>query len=336
MNYEPLDRLTGSQVLHVKKRTQARVRPGRKAAQIEAEEPPIFAEGDSWFDFPPGVDIIDHLVHGHGLDIRRFSKHGDTLDNMVFGTKAGDPQIEGLLRLASTVRPRVVLFSGGGNDVLGDELRAYLNHSASGLDILRQSVADYFIHIALRNAVDTFIKRVREASPGAHIILHGYGRPFPTGRRTTCLGIGVAGPWMKPILTALRLDAARGTPLIHQLGDMFNTMLASLAAARSDHVSYLDVRGIIGEDDWRDELHLNGSAYARVADLFAATIRRVSGGAGPEAAGIESVEESVVPYWEEARRKAPAPSKRGGAKRRKRGAARAARPKPKRRRRRHA
>ncbi len=315
MRYDALDNLTRDQVKHIKARTRVLTRASTRGAALEGAEPAIFAEGDSWFDFPPGVDIIDHLVQGHRFDIRRFSKHGDTLDNMVFGTKTGDPQIEEFLRAARIAKPRVVLFSGGGNDVLGDELRAYLNHSASRLDLLRRDVAEYFINTAFRNAIETFITRVREASPGAHFILHGYGRPFPTGRPTRCFGIGVAGPWMKPVLAALRITTADGTHLVHRLADMYNEMLARLAAARADHVTYLDLRGMLAAGNWRDELHLESSDYARVADVFAGAIKALlAGGGGPEAVSETMAPAPVHEYWEDAKRKAKKPTTKGRKK----------------------
>ncbi len=330
MDYkQELDSLTWEQVQSIKRRTKASVRPGPKPSPTVltgaggAAKPVIFAEGDSWFDFPPGVDIIDHLVQGHGHAITRFSKHGDTLDNMVFGVDDGRPQIEDFLQEATQRQPRIVLFSAGGNDVLGEELLRYLNHSASGLPLLRDAVADYLIHTAFHNAFGTFIDRVRAVSPGAHFIIHGYAEPFPTGTKTHCGPLPVAGPWIKPQLDKMKIAAQVGTPLVHNLAGRFNAMLSILAQSRPDHVTYLDLRPLVTAGDWRDELHLQSSTYARIADVFAAEIARILApvtgpailtGAAPPIA-------TVRPYWEDARRRA----KRAQPSHRKRRPARPAR-----------
>lgn len=319
MDYtQELDSLTWEQVQSIKRRTKAAVRPGAKssAAVLTGAGGPksvIFAEGDSWFDFPPGVDIIDHLHQGHGLAITRFSKHGDTLDNMVYGVKDGAPQIEDFLTHAARTPPRIVLFSAGGNDVLGEELLRYLNHSASGLPLLRGPIVDYLIDTAFHNAFGTFIDRVRRVAPHAHFILHGYGEPFPTGEPTRCGPFPVAGPWIMPQLEKMKIPVPVGTPLVHTLADRFNAMLNVLARSRQDHVTYLDLRSTISEADWRDELHLQSSAYARVADLFAGAINTIlSGGATPgiltgAAASAIVAGATVRPYWEDAKRRAKKP-----------------------------
>lgn len=320
MDYKhELDSLTWEQVQSIKRRTKAAVRPGAKSSAAVltgaggAASPVIFAEGDSWFDFPPGVDIIDHLHQGHGLAITRFSKHGDTLDNMVYGVKTGTPQIEDFLAQAARTPPRVVLFSAGGNDVLGEELLRYLNHSSSGLSLLRGAVVDYLIDTVFHNAFGTFIDRVRAVARDAHFILHGYAEPFPSGEPTRCGPFPVAGPWIRPQLEKMRIPVTIGTPLVHTLAGRFNEMLRVLANSRPDHVTYLDLRSTISETDWRDELHLQSSAYARVADLFAAAINAILNGSATTgiltgaAAPATIAAATVHPYWEDAKRRAKRP-----------------------------
>jgi hypothetical protein len=43
----------------------------------------IVAEGDSWFDYPVGLDILDHLRRDYRYDIFKVAESGDTLENMV-------------------------------------------------------------------------------------------------------------------------------------------------------------------------------------------------------------------------------------------------------------
>src|SRR3954453_11811089 len=87
----------------------------------------LVAEGDSWFDYAPGIDILDHLTKlGHA--IAKVAKAGDSLENMVFGTEYDSNfsrrpnPLDHTIRLMNDEGAKILLFSGGGNDVAGDEL----------------------------------------------------------------------------------------------------------------------------------------------------------------------------------------------------------------------
>ena len=55
-------------------------------------------------------------------------------------------------------------------------------------------------------------------------------------------------------------------------GLRFNEMLADVAA-QVPSFHYVDLRDVVGEDDWANELHPNNSGFGRAADRFAARIR---------------------------------------------------------------
>ena len=90
--------------------------PGRAAAAA-ATGPTLVAEGDSWFDYPPGMDILDNLKIYDGYSIVKLATAGDTLENMVFGTSLNRDftlvtlELDKALQSVSTHRPKAVLFS---------------------------------------------------------------------------------------------------------------------------------------------------------------------------------------------------------------------------------
>src|SRR5438552_7798170 len=45
----------------------------------------LLAQGDSWFDYPPGTDIIDCLHTNHGHTIVNIAVAGSTLNDEVYG-----------------------------------------------------------------------------------------------------------------------------------------------------------------------------------------------------------------------------------------------------------
>lgn len=130
----------------------------------------IVAEGDSWFDYSVGLDILDHLKRDYRYDIFKVAEAGDTLENMVYGTEIGSnfsrrmPPIETTLSAIERYQPKVFLFSGGGNDIAGSELASYLNHKSSTLPVLREDYLRYVFSTVAKRAYKDLIKFVTEAN----------------------------------------------------------------------------------------------------------------------------------------------------------------------------
>ncbi|MCH7621524.1 MAG: hypothetical protein IH870_06465 [Chloroflexi bacterium] len=64
--------------------------------------------------------------------------------------------------------------------------------------------------------------------------------------------------------------------ITHALIDMINDMLRDLAnddVRRRIH--YIDLRGVIRDGDWENELHLRNSAFKRIAGKFDEVLRRI-------------------------------------------------------------
>jgi len=244
----------------------------------------IVAEGDSWFDYAPGIDILDHLTKlGHA--IAKVAEGGDSLENMVFGSKYDrrfarrtNPLNE-TIRLMKDEGAKVLLFSGGGNDIAGDELEAYLNHKDLNLGTFRTPYVDYVFGTAIRATYEHLIRRVRtEVAADAQIVSHGYGWAIPDGRAVINLpwGYRFVGPWLRPALTKKNyVEANERREIIRTLVNRFNDTLASIADEPQfrDNFHYIDLRAIIQDDWWVNELHLKNSAYGRVAAEFDRIIR---------------------------------------------------------------
>jgi hypothetical protein len=235
----------------------------------------IVAEGDSWFDYALGRDVLHQLKREHGWKIVRVSDGGDTLENMVYGT---DIDRKSFRRKAPSWwetreqlqrhRPKVFLFSGGGNDFAGPELESLLNHAnARGLSELRTDVVDYLFNTVSRQAFLDLFDSVWAASPSTTVVIHGYGYPIPDGRAARVLGFG-AGPWLRPALAKKgHTDPTRTSELMREIVDRFNDMLEALANGR-ERVRYIDLRDMIKPSDWENELHLSDAGFAKVAARF--------------------------------------------------------------------
>jgi len=246
----------------------------------------LVAEGDSWFDYAPDLDILDQLKFRHRYSIWKVAKFGNTLEDMSWGTEIYSnyvprpPQLLETLRAIRIYKPKVVLLSAGGNDVVGDEFESYLNHRDNGLTDLREQYADTLINDVFRPAYIHILSEIAntEAVVGheIHVIAHGYADAIPDGRPTrTVFGVRLGGPWLRPALAHKRIPQGPGSDgetVVRDLIGKFNAMLAQLDQ-QSTKFHYIDLRPIITQHShWRDELHLHGFAAARVADAFHAEI----------------------------------------------------------------
>lgn len=277
---EQLDRLTPEEISQIVSELGANSL--EYSLEATSTEPVLVAEGDSWFDyFPAGLDVISCLKKFFGYKIYNVSKAGDTLDNMAWGTKFDQRRwqrdrspFEETLAAIEQHRPPVVLLSGGGNDIAGDELLSFLNHKNSGLPALRQDytnfmLKDYFLQIFQYISQEIWKKNVN-----IHIILHGYGYPIPDGRAVIRLiGFSFIGPWLRPALVAKGYEQrSEQEQIIKKLIDDFNLMLEKFAATDS-RLHYIDLRPLISDSDWENELHLKNSSYRRIAEAFDQVIR---------------------------------------------------------------
>jgi len=283
---EAQDRLTPEQVEQRKRAAWS-----SRAAPPEAfdERHRLAAEGDSWFDYLPGVDVLDHLAE-MGYAIRRVAKAGDTLENMVYGTtfdrnfsRLPSP-LDQLLPRMREERARVLLFSGGGNDIAGPELEALLNHKDMGLGAIRTGHADHVLGTVVREAYGHLVRRVlAEVGRDSHVISHGYGDPIPDGRAVINLpgGWHFMGPWLRPALTKKNyLGDRERRDIVRDLVARFNATLRQLADSPElrEHFHYVDVRPLIDDAGWVNELHLKNSYFGRVARAFDRVIGVVLGG----------------------------------------------------------
>lgn len=298
-DYSALDRLTPEQVREFKFAALAPSPRPRRAEPVSTA--PLVALGDSWFDYPLGTDIIDCLRRHHHFTVANHSRAGDTIENMIYGTRFNPRRgyaplparlSDALADLDHRSRTPVLLVSGGGNDIAGNEFAQFLEHAESGLGLFRRDHARHVINVVFRRAYSDLIARAALASRRGgrlvQIVSHGYGYPVPDGRGIgLAIGLSFIGPWLRPALAAKRIPVRpEGVAIIRELIDLFNDMLMSLDVEH-ENFHYVDLRELIarsGPDPWVNELHVRNSVYARIADALAARIREIESAVSPRAA----------------------------------------------------
>jgi hypothetical protein len=251
------------------------------------------AEGDSWFDYPPHLDLIDQLQALGYLNVWRESHYGDCLAEMC------DGQMDATLEAIREYRPDVFLLSCGGNDIMGANggmFGRYLRPATP-----RASPADGYldragIRAAFYDEFRPWLRKVFAAvfeaaeaadKPDLRIFVHGYDYGFPDGRALLGHTVPylVPGPWLAPALMAhgylrsLRPSSAEiqiGHSAVKELIDYYNLFLQELVDEFAGRVVCIDLRGSLPDRKrhWANETHPTESGFALLAQRMDAAVRQ--------------------------------------------------------------
>lgn len=239
----------------------------KAAAKRRATSHKIVAEGDSWFRLPqfwPFPRTCIDFLQLSGYPMPNLAHWGDTLDGILL---IGEfwPFIDSGCD--------VLLFSAGGNDVLGGgQLANFLNLFDVGH--AKPSDAPYYVKPNFFNNLSTIIARIESGlilpmigrRANKKIIMHGYDYVIPQPN----------GPWLGGPMAYQGLDptfnAGLCRAIIRLMIDAYNVRLKALASKYSNVFVHLDLRGTVGQREWYDELHAKEVAAKKIERKFAAKI----------------------------------------------------------------
>jgi hypothetical protein len=232
----------------------------------------IFAEGDSWFDYPLSRDIIDWITAGGAPQpqILNLAHYGDATTQMLGVAKR--QRIIDNLRDQANGAFDALLFSGGGNDIAGDQFCLWIVQFVTGMNpdagVDNERLAD--ILGVIRAAYADLIEIRDGINPDCVIFWHGYDFGQPTGD-----GVCGLGPWLKPSLD-LRgwTDLAAGTEVVKVVLQAFDELLAQLEQ-QHNNVVYVRTQGTLSAaSDWANELHPTEQGFNKIAAVFLQALRQ--------------------------------------------------------------
>jgi len=261
----------------------------------------VLADGDSWFDLPLKSDIIRELRQPSpqrpDLDITNHARHGNTLQYLL-----GAPTRAGFYRALNEEHYDLLLFSGGGNDILSDfSLRPILRRKTPGTrpqDLLDTTSLDRRLE-QLGRLYQRLIAAVAQASrnPSIKIVAHTYDFMWPRHapydvpawvveamRRAYGISVpatyaapgqtsvAVRGPWIDPIMRERGIhDPGEKHELTRLVLTAFGTMLQDIAARSAGRLVVVDTQGTLGPEHWSDEIHPDAAGARLLADKIYAT-----------------------------------------------------------------
>ncbi|MGO9705595.1 MAG: hypothetical protein ACLPYZ_10275 [Limisphaerales bacterium] len=246
----------------------------------------IIADGDSWASYPKflltGGGLIDHLETVMGVEITNFAHPGDSMLETMGLQKS--QRLESILPGAD-----ILLFSGGGDDIAGDQFCIWLNQN-DGSNNVNNAVnwprLRAAMDLILANYEDLLDIRDRIA-PSCLLVTHSYDWPVASK-----LGVGVLwnmlGPWLKPSLDYCGwTDPQMQVAIIKMVMIEFQDSMADFAAKNRLHL-HINTQGTLGEDDWDNEIHANGLGWTKLAKVISAALK--TSGISPLAVKHESNE----------------------------------------------
>jgi hypothetical protein len=239
----------------------------------------MLAHGDSWFDYPLSgnslsfrdTDVIAQLEAMGNTNpvILNISHYGDaTTEEMSL------PKQERMIRSLQdpanwmeTGKPDAILFSGGGDDVVGDQFCIFLDYATPGATGLNAARFQKALGIVEASYLDLFAFRDRYA-PGIPVIGHCYDFPIPNGVHPDC-----AGPWLKPSLDYCGWNLTQGTAIVRTALSDFKTSLIGLAANAANNFIMVDTQGVLTPTEWANELHPFPNGFKAIAGKFVDALR---------------------------------------------------------------
>lgn len=229
------------------------------------DRPQLLAEGDSWFALPFSRNIIKQIDDLGDFNIMNLANSGDEAIEMM--TWKQQKSIHRLLSMQDErYRFSALLFSGGGNDLVGPSMWHLLDAYEPDMSIKdcfnQKMLAIKLIQIEM--AYRELIEIRNNLAPDLDIITHCYDRAIPSGQGHTIAFMNVAGPWLKPSLTERSIPEAIHQNIVDYLMKRVRNVLLKVEK-QADHFHVVNSWGTIeDESQWDDELHPTSEGFEKI------------------------------------------------------------------------
>lgn len=236
----------------------------------------LFADGDSWFDYPLPVlspnDVITSIGN-HGAPqplILNLAHYGDEARDDL-GVQQRQRIIDNLTDPENGAFD-AILFSGGGNDTVGNQFCLWIEDYAPGMTPSQGINVPRLNSVlgVVRSAYEDLISIRDQYAPQCPVFIHGYDFAIPNN-------VGVCdntiGPWLHPSLDYRGWkDLTAATQVVKEFLLQFRSMLVQITAAHNK-VVHVETQGTLSPNDWANELHPTPDGFDKIGTRFLAAIR---------------------------------------------------------------
>jgi hypothetical protein len=231
----------------------------------------LLAEGDSWFSFPKWLrtNVLEDLIEINGgyAAWLTAAASGDEARSMMSGE-----QYEYMVQVMADENLQFdgILFSGGGNDIVGRCLLTLLNPYGDGMnwqDCINMSRLERRFR-EIENAYEELAALRDDYQPNAVIFTHGYNYALASGEPVKVLWFKV-GPWLKDYMEEKKgiRDGVLQQKIVDYLLSRFDDLQVAL---EQKHDRWVDIRtqGTLQKNEWQDEIHPKTSGFKKITAKF--------------------------------------------------------------------
>lgn len=233
----------------------------------------ILAEGDSWFAYPrkylsfgKDANIIDHLAEESGLIIYNTSSNGDEAVSML----SGESKLSFLKKLSHNYFD-YLLFSGGGNDIVGRFDFDFFIQENTGNLIWQECIHKERVELKISQIKATYeilceLTREYSKNEKIKIITHTYDyiQPRAEGYELFDL-IPLGKAWIYPYLAKKKiLDPDAQKNIVNYLLGKFKTAVQEVSI-KYNYFIVVDTQGTVRSNEWRNEIHPSSSGFGKIA-----------------------------------------------------------------------
>ena len=167
----------------------------------------------------------------------------------------------------------MLLFSGGGNDIVGNPMALWVKDWDSGVppgDHIHQPRFDTALALVRAGYEDLIVLR-DQLSPGTHLIFQAYDFAIPDGR-----GVCGFGPWLKPTFDLRKFpNREAAQEVVKAMLNEFAVMLTSLASKAK--VTFINGQGTLlpQTSSWSNELHPAQAGFEKFAYIFYSELKKL-------------------------------------------------------------
>ena len=240
----------------------------------------IVAQGDSWFAYPPQwligkpPNLVSHISGWTRRKANFYSmaSNGDEAVDMVSGKEKH--QLVDVLRWHTKAKNRkpvdLLLFSGGGNDIVGEnDYERFIRPFKDGytarqcLQIGRLQRKVKQIGLAYHELAD-----IRDHySPSTVIMTHTYDYPFASNVGANLLGgLIKTKAWMKRFMDAVNIPESLQTAVIKEFMDIMAEESLKVGTEREDFVVVDTRKTLLDKSDWLNEIHPDRDGFREIAE----------------------------------------------------------------------
>jgi subtilisin family serine protease len=254
----------------------------------------LLAQGDSWFAYPKKLppfgmpsNLVDWLKRDGNLGITSLASNGDEAAEMLVGAKKFE-----IIDALNEARYDGLLFSGGGNDIVGRYDFDFFLHDKratgkTGVDLIRDDRFNRRLDVierVYRDLIDLSGDYGR--NPGLPIFCHTYDLAIPSPEGAQVWGFDMSGPWMWPYLIARHIvDPAEQREIVHAMLRRFGAMLLRLAGEHPGRFIVVPTQGTLSPSHWRDEIHATSEGFRLLAEKLRAAVYLRYADVLPQSAG---------------------------------------------------